>query len=211
MKIPKLYPILDTATLAQRDASLIAATRAFLTAGATLLQIRHKGHWSRTMFEDAEQAAKLCRDSNATLVINDRADIAALLDAGLHLGQDDLPPSIARRIIGNDRVLGFSTHNEAQLQAGDREPVDYLAIGPVFPTKSKQNPDPTLSLEAVSRIRSVTTKPLVAIGGIDRVNACSVLKAGADSIAVIGDLYPDSATEQALLERASEWMKLLCD
>ena len=94
------------------------------------------------MFEESEQVAKLCRERNATLIINDRADIAALLDCGLHLGQDDLPPGVARRVIGPERMLGYSTHNQAQLQAAANEPVDYIAIGPVFPTKSKQNPDP---------------------------------------------------------------------
>ena len=209
MLLPRLYPILDTATLAQRDASLLSATRAFLAAGATLLQIRHKGHWSRNVFEEAEIAARLCLEKNATLIINDRADIAALLGCGLHLGQDDLPPAVARRIIGNERLIGFSTHNESQLRAASSEPVDYVAIGPVFPTKSKQNPDPALSLAQLHALRSGTTKPLVAIGGIDRSNACSVLNAGADSVAIIGDLYPDSATEQTLFERAAEWHRLL--
>ncbi len=209
MTIPRLYPILDTATLAQRDASLLSATRAFLAAGATLLQIRHKGHWSRGVFEEAETVARLCREKNAALIINDRADIAALLDCGLHLGQDDLPPAVARRIIGAERMLGFSTHNESQLLAAAKEPVDYLAIGPVFPTKSKQNPDPAVSTSKIHALRPLTAKPLVAIGGIDRANARSVLEAGADSVAIIGDLYPDSATEQTLFERAAEWHRLL--
>ena len=209
MTLPRLYPILDTATLAQRDASLLSATRAFLAAGATLLQIRHKEHWSRSVFEEAERAAKLCLEKSATLIINDRADIAALLDCGLHLGQDDLPPAVARRIVGPERMLGYSTHNQAQLQAAANEPVDYIAIGPVFPTKSKQNPDPTLSPAQIRSLRSLTDRPIVAIGGIDRGNARSVIEAGADSVAIIGDIYPDSATEQALFERASEWYRLL--
>lgn len=209
MTLPKLYPILDTATLAQRDASLLSATRAFLQAGATLLQLRHKGHWSRDIFHEAEAAAQLCRERNATLIVNDRADIAILLNAGLHIGQDDLPPQVARRVIGPERLLGFSTHNEAQLKATAHEPVDYVAIGPIFPTKSKQNPDPTLTPSHLRQWRSLVNRPLVAIGGIDRANARSVLDAGADSVAIIGDLYPDSATEQTLFERAAEWQTLL--
>ncbi len=207
--IPKLYPILDTATLAQRDASLLSATRAFLQAGATLLQLRHKGHWSRGIFHEAEAAAQLCRERNATLIVNDRADIAILLNAGLHIGQDDLPPQVARRLIGPERLLGFSTHNEAQLAAASSEPVDYVAIGPIFPTKSKQNPDPTLTPNHLRQWRTLVARPLVAIGGIDRQNARLVLEAGADSVAIIGDLYPDSATEQTLYERAAEWQLLL--
>ncbi len=209
MTLPKLYPILDTATLAQRDASLLSATRAFLQAGATLLQIRHKGHWSRGIFSESEAVAELCRERGATLVINDRADIAMLLNAGLHIGQSDLPPQVARRLIGPDRILGFSTHNEAQLTAAANEPVDYVAIGPIFPTRSKQNPDPTLTSTHLANWRKLVMRPLVAIGGIDRTNARAVLEAGADSVAIIGDLYPDSATEQTLYERATEWHQLL--
>jgi len=209
MTVPPLYPILDTATLAQRDASLLSATRAFLKAGATLLQLRHKAHWSRSIFEQAEHCAQLCRDAHATLIINDRADIAMLLNCGLHLGQDDLPAAIARNLIGPDRVLGLSTHNQSQLESASREPVDYLAIGPIFPTKSKQNPDATVTLDHLHHWRSSISMPLVAIGGIERSNARQVLDAGADSCAVIGDLYPDSATEQTLFERASEWQRLL--
>lgn len=209
MTLPKLYPILDTATLEQRDASLLSATRAFLQAGATLLQIRHKGHWSRDIFAESEAVAQLCRERGAALVINDRADIAMLLNAGLHIGQDDLPPQVARRLIGPDRILGFSTHNEAQLTAASQEPVDYVAIGPIFPTKSKQNPDPTLTPAHLTRWRKLVMRPMVAIGGIDRTNARAVIEAGADSVAIIGDLYPDSATEQTLYERATEWHQLL--
>lgn len=209
MILPKLYPILDTATLAQRDASLLSATRAFLNAGATLLQIRHKEHWSRDIFAEAEAASQLCRERGATLIVNDRADIAVLLDAGLHIGQDDLPPAVARRLIGTDRVLGFSTHSQAQVSAAAGEPVDYIAIGPIFPTKSKQHPDPTLGPERIRDWRTLITLPIVAIGGIDRSNAQAILNAGADSVAIIGDLYPDSATEQTLFERAAEWHRLI--
>lgn len=134
--------------------------------------------------------------------MNDRADVAKLLDAALHLGQDDLPPSAARRIVGERGAIGFSTHNEAQLRAGDREPVDYLAIGPIFGTSSKENPDPVVGLDELRRLRAFTEKPLVAIGGITRANALSVFEAGADSVAVIGDLYPDPRTQ------AEEWLAI---
>ena len=111
-----------------------------------------------------------------------------LLGAALHLGQDDLAPSDARRILPATAIIGFSTHNEEQLRAGDAEPVDYLAIGPIFATGSKQNPDPVVGLDRLRALRTLTRKPLVAIGGITRELAPQVFEAGADSVAVIGDL-----------------------
>lgn len=145
---------------------------------------------------------------NALFVINDRADVAMLLDAAVHLGQDDLPPTAARRIMAQESIIGFSTHNEAQLRAGDQEPVDYLAIGPIFATGSKQNPDPVVGLEELRRLRALTKKPLVAIGGITRATASSVLQAGADMVAVIGDLYPEPCTKSALRARTEEWVSI---
>ena len=135
-------------------------------------------------------------------MVNDRADVAALLKAGLHLGQDDLSPGDARRILPGGSILGFSTHNEQQLNAGDSETVDYLAIGPIFATGSKQNPDPVVGLEGLRKLRSLTQKPLVAIGGITRELAPKVFEAGADSIAVIGDLFPD------VRARGQEWVAI---
>jgi len=126
------------------------------------------------------------------LIMNDRADLclAAGFD-GLHVGQDDLSPASARRIIGADRWLGVSTHNPEQLALADQTPADYLAIGPVFVTSSKANPDPVVGLEGVRRARELTRKPLVAIGGITRANARSVMEAGADAVAVISELLRD--------------------
>ena len=123
------------------------------------------------------------------LIMNDRADLclAAEFD-GVHVGQDDLSPPSIRKIIGPDCWLGFSTHNPQQLQQGDRTSADYLAIGPVFSTSSKDKPDPVVGLEGVRQARELTRKPLVAIGGITRANAASVIEAGADSVAVISDL-----------------------
>ena len=123
------------------------------------------------------------------LIMNDRADLclAAELD-GVHVGQEDLSPESVRAIIGPDRWLGVSTHNPEQLREADETSADYLAIGPVFATSSKENPDPVVGLEGVRRARALTRKPLVAIGGITRANAASVIAAGADSVAVISDL-----------------------
>jgi thiamine-phosphate pyrophosphorylase len=132
-----------------------------------------------------------------------------LLGAGLHLGQDDLPPSDARRLLGPDAVIGFSTHNRDQLLAAADEPATYFALGPIFSTSSKENPDPTVGLSQLSEWRALTVKPLVAIGGITRSNAKSVISAGADSVAVIAGLIPDPTNESTLRARMEEWQQLL--
>jgi thiamine-phosphate pyrophosphorylase len=204
--IPRLYPILDSASLARKNCGLEAAAAAMLEGGARILQLRHKGHWGRSLFEQAERVARLCAAAGVPLVIDDRADVALLLGAGVHVGQDDLSPSDARRILGPDAILGFSTHNPEQLAAAAGEPVTYLAIGPVYATTSKQNPDPVVGLDILSRPR---TRPLVAIGGITRENARAVIEAGADSVAVISDLLPDPCTPPAIRSRMEEWQRLL--
>lgn len=205
----KLYPILDTAALAQRNCSLEVAAKALLSEGASLLQIRHKQHWSREIFKEARTVAELCGKHGAQLILNDRADFALLLDAGLHVGQDDLSPADARRVIGTERMLGFSTHNAAQLKAAATEPVTYIAIGPIFNTSNKENPDPEVGLSNLSAWRPLVSQPLVAIGGITRANALQALAAGADSVAVIGDLLPEICTDSSLRERYESWQRLL--
>jgi thiamine-phosphate pyrophosphorylase len=209
MKLPRLYPILDTESLERRGVAPETVAAAWIEGGAGILQIRHKGHWSRGFFASAERVARLCREGGAACIVDDRADFARLLGAGLHVGQDDLPPRDARRLIGPDAALGFSSHNAGQLCAAAGEPVDYVALGPVFATASKRNPDPVLGVEEVRRCRALLEKPLVAIGGISRANACAVLGAGADSVAVIADLLPEPCTAQSLRERMEEWQQLL--
>ena len=206
--IPAFYPVLDTGVLTCCGLSITDAAEAILEAGARILQFRQKDFFSRRVFEEAERVARLCQDAGALFVINDRADIAMLLGAALHLGQDDLPPSDARHIMPPDRIIGFSTHNAEQVRAGDLEPVDYVAIGPIFGTTSKQNPDPVVGLDRLRSLRRLTRKPLVAIGGITRQTAPAVLEAGADSVAIIGDLYPQPLTKAALRRRAEEWVSL---
>jgi thiamine-phosphate pyrophosphorylase len=208
VKLPRVYPILDTESLERRGIALETAAGAFLDGGAGILQIRHKGHWGREFFESARRVARLCRECGADLIVDDRADFALLLGAGLHLGQNDLSPRDARRLMGSDSVIGFSTHNAAQLSAAGGEPVDYVAFGPVFTTSSKSNPDPVLGVEEIRRCRALIEKPLVAIGGITQENALEVWKAGADSVAVIGGLLPETTTAQALRERMEQWQKL---
>lgn len=197
MILPAFYPIVSSA----------ANARILLEAGARILQYRNKDFFSRAAFEEAGRIADLCRQAGALFVINDRADVAKLLDAALHLGQDDLAPSDARKILPPPAIIGFSTHNEQQLRAGDSEPVDYLAIGPIFGTQSKVNSDPVVGLDRLRALRRLTQKPLVAIGGITRDLAPQVFAAGADSVAVIGDLH----SAPSLRERAEEWIAISDD
>lgn len=205
MKLPRVYPILDTESLDRYGISLTTAAAALLDGGAGILQIRHKGHWSREVFGAAQQVARLCRESGATLIVDDRADFALLLDAGLHVGQDDLSPRDARKVMGPDTILGFSSHNMSQLAAAGGEPVDYVAIGPIFATASKRNPDPVVGVAEIRRCRALIEKPLVAIGGITLENAREVWAAGADSVAVIGCLLGESAGPRSMRERMEAW------
>ncbi|HEV8414069.1 MAG TPA: thiamine phosphate synthase [Bryobacteraceae bacterium] len=206
MVLPRFYPILDTEVALRRSFDPVKAAGQVLDGGAKILQFRHKGFLSREAFAWLEQIAKLARATGATLVVNDRADLAKLFGAGLHLGQDDLLPSVARRVIGPDAIVGYSTHNEAQLRAACDEPADYLALGPIFGTTTKDNPDPTVGLDELRRLRPLSDRPLVAIGGITRANARQALQAGADSVAVIGDLFPEDGQIRA---RVEEWIRLL--
>jgi thiamine-phosphate pyrophosphorylase len=141
--------------------------------------------------------------------VNDRADFALLLEAGLHVGQDDLAPRDARRLLGSSATIGFSSHTAAQLSAAGGEPVDYVAYGPIFSTASKQNPDPAVGVDELRRVRALVEKPLVAIGGITLNNALDVLRAGADSLAVIAGLIPASPTAQSLRQRMEQWQQLI--
>jgi thiamine-phosphate pyrophosphorylase len=213
MRLPRVYPILDTASLETCGIALGTAAAAFLEGGAAILQIRHKGHWSRDFFEAAKQVARLCRENGADLIVNDRADFAMLLDAGLHVGQDDLSPRDARKLMGSHAIIGFSSHSASQLSAAGGEPVDYVALGPVFRTASKHNPDPVVGVDEVRASRALLEKPLVAIGGITRENALEVLNAGADSVAIIAGLLPDPdgppPTAQFLRKRMEEWQQLV--
>ena len=190
VSLPRLYPILDTSCFSD-GSSLFAAAEELAAAGCTLLQYRNKSGSARHMLDEARELRARLRPS-VILIMNDRADLclAAGFD-GLHVGQDDLSPEAARSIIGSTRWLGVSTHNPEQLADADLTSANYLAIGPVFATASKANPDPVVGLEGVRRARELTRKPLVAIGGITRANAPSVIDAGADAVAVISDLIRD--------------------
>jgi len=209
MKLPRVYPILDSESLASRGLSVESAARALLDGGARILQLRHKGHWDRSVYESAKTLARNCREAGALFVVNDRADFALLVGAALHVGQEDLPPDDARKLMGGG-MLGYSTHNAAQLQAAAGLPVDYVALGPIFGTTTKRNPDPVVGLDELRRCRTlVTDKPLVAIGGITLHDAAAVLEAGADSVAVIAGLMPMNSTARTLREGMEEWRETL--
>ena len=187
MKIPRLYAILDLSFFPDVIAMFIAAEE-LAAAGCTLLQYRNKSGNARQMLDHAREL-KGRIGATARLIMNDRADLALIAEFdGAHVGQDDLSPESVRRIIGPERWLGVSTHNPEQLREADLTSADYLAIGPVFSTSSKDKPDPIVGLDGVLQARQLTRKPLVAIGGITRANAASVIEAGADSVAVISDL-----------------------
>jgi thiamine-phosphate pyrophosphorylase len=190
ISLPRLYAILDRACFPDQE-SLLVCAREFVAAGVTLLQYRNKNDNPRQILDDA-LALKRVAGSSVKLIMNDRADLclAASFD-GVHVGQEDLSPEGARKVIGQSLWLGVSTHNPEQVREADRTSADYIAVGPVFATSSKTNPDPVIGLEGVCRARALTRKPLVAIGGISRATASSVLEAGADSLAVISDLIRD--------------------
>jgi thiamine-phosphate pyrophosphorylase len=207
-KLPRFYPILDTTALSERKCSVALTAEALMEAGVRILQYRHKQAWTQLHFDEAQHIARLCQQAGVLFVLNDRADFARLIGAALHIGQDDLPPVAARRVI-SDEVIGFSTHNRQQLMRANDEPVEYLSIGPIFSTKSKERPDPEVGVEGLRSLRPITQKPLVAIGGIDLLNARDVLEAGADSVAVISGLLPEACDRKALRRHVEEWIRLV--
>jgi thiamine-phosphate pyrophosphorylase len=191
---PFLYPIVDAAALGERPVG--PAVAAVVAGGARLVQLRAKGLTDRLLLSLAAEALAAARAGGAMLVVNDRPDVAIILGAdGVHLGQDDLEPRAVRALLPPDALLGVSTHDLDQLRRAAGEPVDYVAVGPVFPTRSKAAPDPVVGLATVRAARALTSRPLVAIGGITEDNARSVAEAGADGLAVISALLsqPDLA------------------
>ena len=184
--LPRLYPITD-ARLSLSHADQVERLAA---GGATLIQLRDKTASPSELCDSALAAVKVARRLGVLLIINDRVDVAiAAGAAGVHLGQDDLPPERARALLGPDRVIGFSTHTLEQAAAADSLPIDYIAIGPMFQTSTKEKPDPVVDLEALGEIKRRVSKPLVAIGGITLERARLVIEAGADSVAVVSDLH----------------------
>ena len=200
--LPRLYAIID-AGCCSSSSEAVAFGEELIAAGCSLLQYRNKRGNAREMLQQAQEL-KARLGSSAKLIMNDRADLclAAEFD-GVHVGQDDLSPEGARKVIGSTLWLGVSTHNPEQVAEADQTSADYIAVGPVFTTTSKKRPDPVIGPEGVRKARSLTRKPLVAIGGITRANCRSVIDAGADSVAVISDLLRDPR------KSAEEFLRIL--
>lgn len=199
MRLPHLYAIADASFFPETE-NFLHFAQELVASGVTMLQYRNKTGSPRRMLDDAI-ALRQELPEPVRLIMNDRADLALAADfGGVHVGQDDLSPESVRRLIGPSQWLGVSTHNPEQLAAANETSADYLAIGPVFATTSKVRPDPVIGLEGVRRARALTSKPIVAIGGITRQNCLSVIDAGADSVAVISDLItsPRAAAEDFL-------------
>lgn len=192
LQLPKIYPVTDT-RLAK--ISHAAQVEKLVEGGATIVQLRDKHAAPKDFYEAAKEALEIARRRNVKIIINDRVDLALALGAdGVHLGQNDLPPEQARKILGESAIIGFSTHNIEQAISAVRLPINYLAIGPVFTTRTKDNPEKAVGLETVKRVReAIGDFPLVAIGGITSENFREVLAAGADSLAIIADLISDSS------------------
>ncbi len=196
--LPVLYPILDATFLPAdgppREERLRSLIEELLSSGVTLLQYRNKTGTEAEVLADALILRKVAPHGRCTLILNDYPELAVRAGFdGVHVGQMDMAPENARAVVGTKLMLGVSTHNPEQIAAANLTSADYLAIGPVFATSSKQNPDPVVGLDGVRLARTLTKKSLAAIGGITLDNCKAVLDAGADSVAVISSLFADAA------------------
>lgn len=188
IQIPKLYAITDRQWSNCTHEEIV---RMLLDGGASFIQLRDKEASGRELLDQAIACLKLTREAGATLIINDRVDVALTAGAdGVHLGQDDLSVDEAREILGEDKIIGVSTHSIDQFRAALETSANYIALGPVFPTLTKENTAPVVGLEMVREARKLTDRPLVAIGGINLGRAPEIIEAGADCVAVISALYP---------------------
>ena len=200
MPLPRLYAVADGAF-----GDPVELAKELFDGGARLLQVRHKAASTRKLIDEMDAILKLAPE-NAQVMVNDRADIALIAGAaGVHVGQEDLAPSLVRHVLAQGQVIGYSTHTLPQAIAADKAPVDYIAVGPVFATSTKQNAAPVLGLERLREICSQVQKPVVAIGGITLESAGEVLACGPTSVAVIGDLLK----HQNLAARTREWVRSL--
>ena len=193
---PRVYPLTDTQLSGLSHAQQV---RLLSRGGAMLVQLREKQMSPKEFYEQAKAAVIVAAQCGVQVVINDRVDMALAVGAnGVHLGQDDMPPEAARRLLGEQAIVGYSTHNVEQAIEASKLPIDYLAIGPIFRTSTKSDTAPVLGLEGLRTVRqAIGCFPLVAIGGITQANAAAVIEAGADSVAVISALLtnPDRITE----------------
>jgi len=201
------YAIVDAELLAARGVALQDFARELRAAGVGWLQYRDKAGSPQEVLRAAALLREALAGSGCRLILNDRADLAVLAGFdGVHVGQGDLSPDDARRVVGPSKIVGVSTHTDEQVRAAELSCADYVAIGPAFATGTKADAEQVVGLEGVRRARALTHKPLVAIGGITRANARSVLDAGADSVAVISGLFaPGGSVEQV----ARDFLELL--
>lgn len=194
--IEKIYPITDTRITNLSHAEQV---KLLIEGSAKFIQLREKFLSPGDFFAQTEEAISVAREHNVKIIINDRVDIALALKAdGVHLGQDDLPPEKVREILGENAIIGFSTHSVEQAIEAVKLPIDYVAIGPVFATKTKENPDAIVGIEGVRQVRNAIGEfPLVAIGGITSENFREVFKAGANSLAIISEILspPENISE----------------
>ncbi len=208
MVFPRLYAIADVDVLAVRSLDLASFALELRAAGINLLQYRNKQGSPRAMLHDAALLREMFPAGGDTrLILNDRADLTLLSGFdGVHVGQDDLTVEDARHIVGPNTWVGVSTHSPQQVIEADQTSCDYIAYGPIFATATKNNPDPTVGLAGLQMARTLTRKPLIAIGGITRTNCRSVFDAGADSAAVISALLPASNGLQSTQQIAKEFL-----
>jgi len=201
--LPRLYVILDAALLTTPE---LECAKKLVGAGVRLLQYRNKSASSRDLFESSRRLSALLIPQGVTFLVNDRADVASLVAAsGVHLGQEDLGVEEARVVMVAGKLVGVSTHNLEQFEQAAGTSADYLAVGPVFSTSTKGHPDPVVGTDFIRRVRGLTNKPIVAIGGITLDRAAEVMQAGADSVAVISDILRAPNPGQ----RASQYIDLL--
>jgi thiamine-phosphate pyrophosphorylase len=204
-KLPKLYAITDPllSGLSHQD-----QVDQLIAGGAALIQLRDKHSSPKDFYNAALECIRRAHAARVSIIINDRVDIAIAAAAdGVHLGQDDLDPVAVRRLVGIERIIGFSTHTVQQAREAEGFPVDYVAIGPVFGTSTKSNPDPVVGVDGVIAVRACVSKPLVAIGGITLASAREVIAAGADSVAIISDLYRGGSIEERTRQYLTELHK----
>jgi thiamine-phosphate pyrophosphorylase len=184
--LPKLYVILDAALLANSEIEL---ARRLAEAGVRLIQYRNKKAAARELFQRSREISELLRPYGVRFIVNDRPDVAYLANAdGVHVGQEDLDVGQTRGIIGKEKWVGVSAHNLAQFQSAIATSADYIAVGPIFSTSTKANPDPVVGTELLRQVRPLTDKAIVAIGGVTLERAAGVIEAGADSLAVSSDI-----------------------
>ncbi len=191
MSLPRLYAVLDTGVAAGRGWTVADLGQAFLDGGAQLIQLRAKHLDARALLDAADRLVRLAEPAGARIIVNDRADVAAMCGAaGVHVGQEDLAPRDARALLGDRAMIGLSTHSPGQVDAALDEPIDYIAVGPIFATTTKDTGYAAVGLDVLRRAAKAGSapRPVVAIGGITLARAPEVLAAGAASVAVISDL-----------------------